>query len=368
MAHEDGLGLDFLTQIVNVQWAAGGAIFIYGELLGNKLYRVKVKAKGATPETQIITLPESDTRDFTEENATRFGAYGGSYGKKKQKDKDGNFTIDDKTSEPVFVICGTRGVAKTIKDEVDNDRPVTDSYALIYTSNDGIEWSASHEEAAITASVSELPRASATALVWDIDEQSFYYAQNRAVFHPATAELEAFDDMLSSADGKAWTPEGSQDVVGADETYKSPFLAHTEHNDCIDARDQHVPDGFSTTDATTELTAKPVIPPVVRYEGGGIDYSSGSSEIEIETEDAEGDKETKTLSIPGIGNVTCVAGCNQIFMAGGFVAADDDQSAGAVVISTDNGVTWNELPGTLNGVTFMIVAPMTDFPSEPEPG
>jgi hypothetical protein len=371
MAKDDGLGLDFLTQIVNVQWAeGGGAIFIFGEWLGNKLHYVKVKDKKTEPATEEISLPESDIRDLDAENVTRFATVGGSYGKKKKKDKDGNFTIDDKDAKPVFTVCGGRGVSHTILDENENPIPVNDSHAVIYTSNDGLEWSKSHEESAVISAFATQPHVAPTALVWEEtpDKQSFYYAQHRdeVRFDPGGDTVEAFDVLFSSPDGASWAEEGSQDTVGADPSYKSPFLEHTKHNDCIDAFDQHVPDGFSTTDKKKKITAKPDKPPTVfYYEGGSPGYGDGTSQVVIETEDAEGEKQTKTVSVP-IANITCVAACNGIFLAGGFVVADDVTSAGAAAISTDKGDTWKHLVDTQNGVVFMIVAPTTDLsPEEP---
>lgn len=345
------LDLDFLTQVVNVSWG-GGTVFVYGEWLGNLLHFVNIAGPDATPEQRTISLPEPPGRDLDTRGISLFGVTGSSYAK----------VGDDKTS--TFLICGNRSVPHDIDDGIGNLTGVIDRHALIYISNDGLSWRVARLQSEIISDFDFQPSVIDVALVWDSTKHSFYYDQNYSEFHPHTGAGQSLDQIFSSANGTTWRM-GSSTQITAD--YQSAFPVLCSSNDCLDQRGQHVPDGVMTkdeeesTDETKKTTMKPTKPPVVSYlGGGGVSYDDGKNTVEVtrEVEDSDGGTKTEraTVAIPGVGCVTCVAGHNGIYMAGGFVDANDIESKGAVAISIDDGKTWQLLAHTANGVTTMVAA------------
>jgi hypothetical protein len=321
---------DFFQRIVNVNWKTG-VVFVYGTESGNQLHYVKISGPDSKPTTHAIALPEPATIM----GKIGFGVVGGSYAK-----------IGGKA---VFLVCGTVFDAHEILDEVGNPTGAINYTAVIFSSHDGLVWGKVREQTTVNDSVilSELKSVYTVALVWD--GSNFHYDQ----FYQEAAETH--EQIFSSSDGAGWSG-GSGGF----------FPSFCTGNDCRDANGQNVPDGVMRYDTKTQIDVQPVNPPAIFYDTGRIEYRTyGTSTVKVTTHPPAGQIAagfSSTVSVPGIALVTCVAGCNGIFMAGGFVSSDGD-GPGAVALSTDGGKTWTHFAGTSSGVTTMIAAPASDIKS-----
>lgn len=331
------LSQDVLTRIVNVNWKKGGAVFVYGFLQGTGVEYVKITAKDAKPVRHAIALPgPGPTVDCN----------GSSYALIQKK--------------PVFLVLGERG---TITEEEDGNS-ITTSYAMIYRSNDGLRWTVARQEIGKSDAFSGVSSLINTAaLVWNADNNSFYYDQNKEIDGRT-------DQIFSSADGNSWGMISS--TPSEDSGYRSSFPSYCTGNDCVDANGQNVPDGVMQYDKKSNITVKPTTPPIIGYSEGVPSWyfasageTWGSSNVEVVQHDfAPGlPGHTSTVSIPGVKKVFCVAGANGIFMAGG--SADLSGDSGAVALSVDGGKTWAPFATYPNAVTTMIAAPAQDLPTLP---
>lgn len=317
---------DFFQRIVNVNWSVG-PVFIYGTQLGNELHYVKLTGKDGSSKRHSIVLPEPATIIDYGAKAL-FGVIGSSYAKIKGVD--------------VLLVCGTASNFHEITDDVGNTTGAIDRHTVIYASNDGLNWGIVHEEAAIVTSFHDEKSIESLALVWNPDKSSFYYDQ----FSGGVGG--SGEEVFSSSDGTGWGRSGAG------------FVDQCVNNDCFDSLGQHVPDGVMQYDLKTQTTAKPDLPPTIFYDSGAVSYDPGSGDV-IVTKHPPGGQITvgfsSTVSMPGIGRVTCVAGYNGIFMAGGYTN-DSGEGPGAVALSVDGGATWSFFAGTSTGVTTMIAAPL----------
>jgi hypothetical protein len=335
---------DVLTRIVNVHW--GGGEFIYGTLLDNALYYVKIKDAASDPEQSTIVPPGPGDPNLG------LSAYGSSYNLIVK-----NEGLPNETRTPTFLICGNRVELVAVDDGAGNEIHLPRYFTLIYYSNDGLNWRIALEHASSVPSL-ELPSGGTNpvALVWDKNNNAFFYDQNDAAA--------ANEQIFRSSDGASWTQVSSTSTEDADpDTYKSAFLPHCATNDCIDEKGQHVPDGVMSIPG--DKTAKPVKPPIINYALGtssvGIAYGDpletwGSAEIQISVKTIESDGKpvtsTKTISVTGVKKVFCVAIADGILMAGG--AADIAGETGAVALSFDMGATWKTIANRASPVTTMV--------------
>jgi hypothetical protein len=339
--------LDPIQNIVNVSWGAG-AVFVWGTLTDDALYYARFNSKGSSPERKTLSLPaHGDPKNG-------FSAYGSSY----HLVVKGKGT-ENETRKPVFVFCGNGASVADASDDVGNPVHVTTFHTRVFYSNDGLSWQIGYSNTGTpTFDDPANNQANTVALVWDKDDESFYYDQN----------IVLTDQIYSSKDGTGFSMAGSQGT-GGDTGYRSPFeYKHCKGNDCFDELGQHVPDGVMVFDKNKNVTLRPKKPPVINYAQGlsSVGFASGdpqetwgSSEVEIVTETENG-KETKTVSITGLKKVFCVAGANGIYMAGG--SPDLAGDTGAVVLSVDDGKTWDVLDTFASSVTTMVAASGSDIP------
>jgi hypothetical protein len=323
---------DALTRIFNVQWDEG-AVFVYGTL--TNLYCAKVAGKSI--DHQTISLPGA-------------GEFGVSVLASSFSVIIKNEGTPDEKRTPAFVVCGNSSEWVDVDDGAGNEIRLLRYHTYIYYSNDGLNWTVAFDHAGTMPSVTEPSNgANPVALVWDKKNNAFFYDQNDALK----------DQVFESSDGVSWAEVSSTPTEGADpDTYKSAFLPHCEGNDCFDERGHHVPDGVMS--APSAVTAKPVKPPIINYADGTstVSFASGdpletwgSGQVQVteETVDSTG---TKTVSVPGVPKVFCVAVSGSLIMAGG--AADIAGENGAVAISLDLGVTWKTIAGHDSPVTTMV--------------
>jgi hypothetical protein len=334
------LDLDFLTQIINVHWG-GGAVFVFGGLeeddgQGN-IYCATVNE--GDPEIQKILMPRS------------FEPIGSSY----------HLVGDDDTA--TFLMCGNEFEMIDTTDDVGNPVRFVRFFSMIYISNDGLHWRKAREQAGTGNPFQHETTTSANpmGLVWNETRQSFYYDQLN------TAGTSLSDQILSSSDGADWGMVSSADVTGVDPlTYRSTFPdTYCVDNDCLDELDQHVPDGVMDSDGDEDngVTMQPEKPPLSFYAQGthsfnfsssGETYGSNKVQIKIVETDETGHKTTtnSTKVIPGVAKVMCVAGVNDIWMAGGFKGLDFD-GGGSIAMSVDRGQTWTSVINTPQPILTM---------------
>jgi hypothetical protein len=328
---------DFFQRIVNVNWKTG-VVFIYGTEFGNQLYYVKIGGPDSKPVKHTITLPEPATIIDYGAKAL-FGARGSSYAKVGGR--------------AVFLLCGTSSNFHEIVDSVGNQTGVIDYHAVIFASNDGINWGIVREQAAINDSLDDIRTVQAVALVWSAASSTSGTLQAGAFHYDQTHGDDSgpHEQIFSSSSGAGWSQSGGY------------FPSFCTSNDCLDAKGQNVPDGVMANDTKTQTAAQPVNPPAISYDTGIIDYATnGTDKVKVTVVPPEGF--SSTASMPGIAIVTCVAGCNGIFMAGGYSHVDDSgEGPGAVVLSTDGGKTWKPFASTPTGVVTMIAAPAGDIKS-----
>jgi hypothetical protein len=316
---------DVLTRIYNVQWASG-TVFVYGTLQGD-LYRASFGDKTTAPEVRVVTKPVDDLGNTT---ADKLGDAAASYA-----------LVTNAVGEQVrtFLVTGERIEVKEIDDGAGNIITVRIPHPVICKSSNGLDWTKAYEDSATTNGVN---------LVWDQDA-----GETGLFYYDRSAGLK--DEILSSPDGVTWSLVSSTNTDG-DPAYRSTFPSFCTANDCFDARGQRVPDGVMRHDTATEVTMKPVLPPITFYEQGlhsfnissdGTTHGGSLVDVTLPATDTTA-AETVRVSIPGIQKVTCVAGVNGFWMAGGFVGQDID-AAGAVVFSVDDGATWNSLGTTPEG-------------------
>jgi hypothetical protein len=243
---------------------------------------------------------------------------------------------------------------------------------MIHYSNDGLTWQIVHQHDG-APTLTNPDSANPVALVWNEDNNSFFYDQ-------CLATDIVSEQILSSSDGLGWSVISSNET-GASSDYISEFPpSYCNQNDCLDALGQHVPDGVMANDppplsinapppkSSKKLTANPVLPPIINYWNGtsSVAFSSdgetwGGSDVRIVQIDDKGSQQTAIVSIPGLQKVFCVAGADGILMAGG--SPDKDGGSGAVVLSLDKGQTWTTLAQHDSAVTTMSAAPALDIKS-----
>jgi hypothetical protein len=343
-----GLALDILTRIINVHWAGGGTVFVYGTLTDNAIYYVSVKDADTKPEQRTIVAPGPGNPDFG------LSAYGSSYHLVvENKDKP------NEKKTPTFLVCGNKASLIDAVDDVGNPIRLTVFHTLIYRSKDGLNWEIVRESSGEPTWADHDAGANPVALVWDPDKSAFFYDQN----HVLT------DQIFQSSNGTGWSMVSSTPTEG-DPDYKSEFLTHCARNDCVDEFGQHVPDGVMAN-GQVAITAKPVKPPIINYAQGttSIGVASGdpqetwgSDKVEITVTklvDAEPVVTKTTVAIPGLKKVFCVAGAGGFLMAGG--SPDLNGDTGAVVLSLDQGTTWKVLATRASSVTTMVAAPAGDL-------
>jgi hypothetical protein len=338
-------GEDFLQRIVGVHWRRKPVgrkeiVFIYAEQEGNQLHYVKFKNNVDTsPQMRTISLPEPalTPQDI---RGPRFAINGSSFAF-----VGGDVNVPDVKVEPVFVLCGSSVSYVTVDDGAGNMIELPIYKARIYRSTDGLSWSKAFEDATSDPSVTHLEAINVTALVWDPAAKTFFYDQNR----------NSNDQIFSSSNGSGWGMVLSNPTNG-DPNYRSPFEAHCEHNVCLDASNQHVPDGVMWQDPELapnhqhRTVAKPFAPPTITYMNGSIDFLSGTNTVVVERNDI---LNTINVSIPGVSSVTGIAGAGGVLLAGGYTATEYE-SPGAVAYSLNRGESWNPLATTPIGVVTIV--------------
>ena len=207
--------------------------------------------------------------------------------------------------------------------------------STIYYSNDGLDWVVVRDE---------VNGGDPMSLVWDPSRSAFFYDE----IH----DLQ--DNVYTSSDGAEWSLVGSTAITDSSE-YRSAYPSlYCSHNDCVDDLGYHVPDGVMMLDPSGTLLIRPQQPPISNYGLGLHSYDTSSDDVMYGNDAVEvvSPNSFKLNTIPGISIVTCVAGVNGFWLAGGFVGKNF--GPGSVAISYDNGETWSTLAGTSGGVLTMV--------------
>jgi len=287
-----------------------GAVFIL--VAGYQAYRVEVIDGEATSE--IITLPPSPRGPASRVLATSY----------KHTEALG----------PVFLMAGF------VDYDEDSVQGGSATAAVIFKSKDGRTWEhVFTSEQGIDQGVERPDRyygwtTTPNALVWSDGE--FYYDQVlrrpglAPVMTPTGFAPWRHEQVLRSANGAGWgSPVLDQQIwYGAEALgYRSEFpRKYCTDNDCKDALDQNVPDGFMST--ASEPPAKPIIQPdrpiTINY--GTPSFEQGNSNYYT----ANG----KSDFVPDMLKVNCAAGTDEIWMVGGLPGA---------AVSIDAGKTWEPL-------------------------
>jgi hypothetical protein len=345
------LAQDILTRIVRIV-RSRGAVFIVTTNQATQ-YCIKVRGSGAAPTILPITLP-----DGPDGAGTITQGAGSSY-----KRIDG---------VPTFVLCGNLRYNMTVGDRNYN---IWTSY--VYTSNNGIDWRFTFT-APFYVDINEFGRGVpsqswGTAFVWSGSAFHYDFIVERdglpAVLDPEGDPRPWKHEHIfhsNNGNGSSWAGDDVGQSFDEHMDYRSPFPpTYCTHHNCIDPVGQNVPDG--TMEALRAITMRPKFAPPIFYSVAEIDFQGHNDFFPftpspiVQVISADG---TVDRTVPGFQSVTCVAGANNIWMAGGMRPDEGP----ALALSFNNGANWTALAfeeGSVSSVTSVLsisAAPMTDIP------
>jgi len=338
------LAQDILTRIVRIV-RSRGAVFVV-TTKGAVQYCIKVRGSGTAPTIQPIALPEGpdDVGTITE------GA-GSSYKKIN--------------GVPTFLLCGNLDYVLPV-----GGTPFLISTSYVYISNNGIDWRFKFTapfyvdtDAFGTARPSE---SRGTAFVWSGNALHYAFVVTRrgmAEVMDPEGDMQPWKQeyIYHSANGESWSGSAMGQTYDEHLGYRSPFPpAHCTHHNSFDPIGQNVPDGYM--DALRAVTMRPKQPPLFEYSVGVIGEQENtflpwtpSPVVQVTTADG-----TVERTVPGFSAVYCVAGANNIWMAGGIRT---DEAGAALALSFNNGATWTAVTFSDDDPVLSIsAAPMTDIP------
>jgi hypothetical protein len=337
MAEESGFGLDFLSQIINVQWEdeasavfiAGGSEFVlYAKTSKDALDKTAIEKRKKDNDGDAKIFEDLGPLDFTGPTSGS-GVFASSYRKLEKATfvTAGSFSVEDEAT-------GTHGTG-----------------SVVMYSHDGKNWT--------QAFYKQWPDwigndSGVGHIAWDNREfnghvlSDEYYFEGGEDLTPTNART--YERSLISSDGKGWT-EGSYELrrdsaaVGGEPppTNTSPpsiFMPHVNP-------ESHLPDGkfgyYEKKDDDGVIVESYLVVPeqfdsqwylskFVFFSGPEGDNYGNSITI-TKLKDAHTTITTKTTPIT---YVTCVAYASEIVMAGGSSADFRAQIAASI----DDGNTW----------------------------
>jgi hypothetical protein len=318
---------DEMTRIVNVHWGESKAVFIIGTTKGTLYYSPGTTGKEDKIVLQTIKIPISSNDDY-------FRIRGSS------------FAMLD--TEPVFLICGQFAEFAALPGEPQLQFP-----AFICLSNDGLDWEKVYQGPTGTSAAFD------NVLPWSSD--SFALVRKDGAFYfdlwldktPPFSASALSEQTFTSTSGSTWSgPIENRDISAGTGTSAFP-TSYCIDNDCFDVLRQHVPDGVMHDDEVAHLLIRPRDPPAIDYNGNpnNIAYWSPINAVEI----VRPSEPPTVVTVPGLAQVTCVAGNGSVWMAGGW--NDEDGNTGAVVMSVDGGETWTSVTAVDGGVVTLTAAP-----------
>lgn len=320
------------VRVVNVSWA-GGAIFI---IVGhNDVYYYRVASKTAEPDQRKLTMPDSPVGPVFPFLATSYKL------------------ISGKPPKPTFLVSG-----QVFNDTGDELKTLS---AAILTSKNGIDWYhtfLSEQGFDIDRGDRKLWASSTNALVWSKNGNAFFHDQRmvkpglQGVHTPTGVNTWVHEQVYRSLNGEIWdgSPVSDEQVWYGAETmgYRSEFPPiYCAHNDCKDTLGQNVPDGFMHDDTARKILMRPKTPATIYY--GVPDITDSASNVVQKV--VEG-KPVIELTVRSLSDVSCIAGANGIWVAGG--------SDGAA-ISFDDGQTWTKITFVDDTVMGISAAPSQDI-------
>jgi hypothetical protein len=310
MAKDDGFGLDFLTQIVNVQWEQeGGGTFV-------------VKSQ----DCQVIVGDiEKDELDKTWTNlGAQFDAIGGAFSNSGAS----SAFIGDKQ---VYVMSDRR------QDDDGN------SSSFIMYSENGKDWEKVYERFEVDEGVVRDPWVfEPTGIVWDDEEKTFYAAFYHAVLDLTGGVLGVLipdgESICTSTDGKTWSliSDGVElRPGGLTDDDPSELDSHCKKPE----NKGEIPDGLQAYDKETKTFMKPTalkgFGPV-----NGADYDGENAEITIEREETNDAGEEETVTSTG----TMSGPCYAVGYHGGiWVAVGGEVGLLKIDASADDGKAWKNV-------------------------
>lgn len=330
------VGLDHLTQIVNVNWEDGGVIFVVKDIDSN-LFLGKVEAR---------TKAAVDKKDWQPIDVP-WDLFGGIFANSGSS----SALIGGKEKETVFVVSARK------EDDDGNGGSV------IVASKNGKDWSLAFERYEVNEGDLRSPATvEPTGIVWDEDEKaffaSFYEADFEFVVDDTVSKVLFYDGetIYRSSDGMDWSQvirtvtfrgEGG-DATGITDDNISALKAYCKKPE----NKRQIPDGLQAYDETTKLFMKPEalsgFGPANGALYGGENRDIATSTITIESTE-EGSTDTGGESISGSGEasgpVFAVAQYNGIWAAVGGDSPDAEGGTGRMIIdvSIDNGKTWTQV-------------------------
>lgn len=344
--------IDFLTQIVNVNWDDEKGLFVATN--SDNMYYGEIKAAPPPQKGDTVMWSELPMSQFNFTGDTPYP------GEKKVRNLRGlSFAVvgeKDTTGQTheksVFIACG----------QFQGTEDLADTGSVLFMSNDGRTWKKTLVVPDIRWPPGLIPKGSedinwaAFESVWDKNTKAFYVAgpANKSVKTDAGADVFRGEFMYSSPDGEHWSraseifiPDTAQDYHPNKYPSPSAILQHCTKPENAGP----LPDGYQAYSDSTDngtrmksggtfkyVTSVGVIlqpdvagsepPPTVTIErnikGGPAPPSTGPS--------------SKTVSDP----CWCVAYAGGVWAAGlGFQRGVD--SKGAIDISVDDGKTWKNI-------------------------
>lgn len=330
---------DPFSPIINVQWGAGGGVFIAGDIDSN-IYYLKVNADEKKPAWQTL-----GKLDFQKEDDGGFVAgrvAGSAFAMVESSTADGSET------NPVFVLVGGSGFAN--------------EFGIIMASRDGLDWSKVFSFGEREDSETYVG-AGIFGVVWKEAEQKFY-AGGHQLETGVDAEAgfrweEQIDLLFQSSDGYTWS-ESSRHVTRVEAPLGQPFNYPAYNSGLLvphcstrvqDKNGNGIPDGNYGYDDDDNIL-------VVPTEVIAIDYLFGLYLNDIPqnclTVTVTGEPSYPSdVGIP----ITCTATAGGRWLAAGGVLGNFDAGEGrtqaAILVSSESGYVWRELNPT-DGMNMII--------------
>ena len=314
MAKESGLGLDFLTQIINVQWAGGG-VYVAGS---QRFF--------SNPKNDVWANTIKTTEKLTNWEKTLSTATGGFMSAPFPGSGVWALMGDD----PIFILTGA----------ADNLETGGGSPGMMVTSEDGSTW-ASHNFGSFAVIY---------LVMWNKTDKALYAGM--LDYSQVALDNTLFDVVLRSSDGLSWSEVERIPFV---ELYSSAIEKHCSDK-VIDIHGHKVPTSVFGYDEDNDVLITP--DPVNMTWGitypAGEDFQHGDRLKIIRGPNNE-NAGTVTMALPaGMARVWAVGYAAGIWQAAG--EAGEPFAHGVIATSVDDGNTWTITLVDVAGSSFANIA------------
>jgi hypothetical protein len=329
---------DPFQTIVNVGFPIG-AVFVIGDY-GGSSGRIEAKSKNnIKPPLSLGKLAFTDQGQI----------YGGSFANVTKVDDKGN-----KTTKPVFLMCGTDNRAPGNIDQV-HAGTAKFGKGIIVASKDGRTW-----DTVLEIEVPVVPGLFGTYVNWvqvlglTWDGQNFYAGVHALVifrlisiepdFIDTSYVIDEHDILWSSSDGYTWQgiDQRTARITKGEHLPKQGLLVDHCSDKVKDKFDNNVPDGiyhYSKDSRGNEIFIRGDAVPSIQWDTGGIDVNVTATTVTIVqtivSADGKSKNKTKTTCSPGI-PFLCLA------YAGTTTRGTIIVAGAEIAISTDMGKTWTK--------------------------